>query len=177
MKRTLLLFMLFTIASSMMAQSYLKFEGIPICGTLKECTSKLINMGFHLDAIDKSSKKASLTGDFSEYTNCLLFVRTTSKDVVNQIEVHTPTCNSWTCLFKTYTDMVNRFCALYGKPSIRKEIFHGDQQPNSDFEKLNEVNSGQCEYSTTFSVGNGTINVMICSQKNVVVDYLEKESK
>ncbi len=174
MKRTLLLFMLCAMAYSSMAQSSLKFEDIPICGTLKECTANLIKKGFHLDAMDNNSQKASLSGVFSDYSNCVLFVKSSNKDVVNKLEVHTPICNSWNCLFATYTDIVNRFCSLYGKPSFRKEMFHGDLQPSSDFEKLNEVNSGQCEYSTTFSVGSWTINVMICSRKNVIVDYSEK---
>lgn len=47
----------------------------------------------------------------------------------------------------------------------------GDQEPGSDYEKLNEVVNGQCEYMTQYSVKDAVLKILITKNKSLMIQY------
>lgn len=89
-----LTFVLTTMLIFAQTSEHLTFKGVPIDGTLSEYVTKMKQSGFNL--IKTEDGFAMLEGDFASYKDCKIGVGTLKqKDLVSQIVVFFPECDTW----------------------------------------------------------------------------------
>lgn len=174
MKKTLIILSLFLVfVTSAFSQNKFTFEGVPFGVSLEDSKSSFEKAGFR---VVRSGFRGEIffSGTFCGFSNCSVRAFSKGGNVLSGVSVSLPTCGSWNCLYTNYTEIITRLKQKFGMPTVSKETFWGDQKPGTDYEKLNEVTSGQCVYSSTFSMSQGTIQAYINSDKSVVVCYTAK---
>ena len=174
MGKTLIILCAFFInVCSLFSQNKFTFEGIPFGISLDQSKSSFQNAGYRLV---RSGYRGELyfSGAFYGFSDCSIRAFSNNGNVLSGVSVALPVCESWNCLYTNYTEVVSKLKVKFGNPTITKESFWGDQKQSSDYEKLNEVTSGQCVYSSTFTMHQGSVKVYINSDKTVVVCYTVK---
>lgn len=137
-------------------EQHLKFKGVPIDGTLKEFTTKLVQRGF--TKIGSENGQAVLTGDFAGFRDCLIYVSALqNKDLVNCVAAIFPSKSQWSILERDYNMLKTMLTKKYGEPSEVIEEFQTHSEPKSDDMKFHHLKNDECKYETTFQCENGDI--------------------
>jgi hypothetical protein len=158
------LFFIFTLITSFAqtnsdASKHLSFKGVPIDGTLDDYVSKMKNTGF--DQIKKEDRSALLKGDFASYKNCTVAVTTLKqKDLVSNIAVRFPDCDTWSSLTSNYFNLKDLLTEKYGKFSDCVEKFQTHVK-DDDLSKMLQVKLDACKYYTVYETDKGTIRLSI----------------
>lgn len=164
---TLLLLLTWTISS--FAQDLSLIGEMPINCTVFECSQILNQKGCSLVKSDKKSSVSYFVVENGDLANCVIKLYGTKDGKFSYMEFYYPECDSWNALYDIYAELSSRMILEYGEPNKVSEEFLGDQQPESDYEKLNEVINGQCSYSSLFNTKNGVLNLFISKMKSVVI--------
>ena len=164
------------VSLSMFAQNeHLKFKGIPIDGTLKDFTTKLIAKGYVLTSVDDNI--TSLKGSFAGYNDCSILVYgLDNTDLVYTVAVMFPYYKSWPLLEGNYNNIKSMLTTKYGEPVLCHEEFQRSTPPRDDMSKYNELMLGRCDYSATFKTDNGLIILKLCNEDlkcYVLLGYLD----
>lgn len=163
MKRSVLslLFMFVALVSTAQTESsHLTFKGVPIDGTMSQFVQKMKQKGFTL--LGTQDGTSILKGDFAGSKGCLVGVSTlTQKDLVSQIAVIFPECETWSALSGDYFSLKSLLTEKYGKPSDVIERFDSYSEPRDDKSRMYEVEFDRCKYIRTFETENGTIELSI----------------
>lgn len=140
--------------------AHLLFKGVPIDGTLNEYVLMMEKNGFsHITTEDGT---AMLKGDFASFKNCIVGVATQKqKDLVSQITVVFPDCDTWSSLYSNYESLKELLTEKYGKPSNIVEKFQSTSQLEDDQFKFFEVKFDKCKYHTTYETEKGKILLSI----------------
>jgi len=140
--------------------AHLLFKGVPIDGTLNEYVSMMEKNGFsHIGTEDGT---AMLKGDFASFKNCIVGVATQKqKDLVSQITVVFPDCDTWSSLYSNYSTLKELLTEKYSKPSEIVEKFQTTTRLEDDHSKFFEVQMDGCKYFTTYKTEYGTIQLSI----------------
>ena len=140
--------------------AHLLFKGVPIDGTLNEYVLMMEKNGF--SHIGTENGAAMLKGDFASFKNCIVGVATQKqKDLVSQITVVFPDCDTWSSLYSNYLTLKELLTEKYGKPSNIVEKFQTTSRPEDDNSKFYEVQFDRCKYYTIFETEKGTIQLSI----------------
>ncbi len=167
------LLLLLTISLSVCGQEISLMGEIPSNCTFSECANVLAQKGCSLLNSDKKTGISYFVVESGDMTNCIIKLYTTRNQKVSHMEFFYPECDSWSTLNEIYTDLRERMVLEYGEPIKVSEEFMGDQQPKSDYEKLNEVVNGQCAYSSLFKTKYGAMNLFIGKMKAVVIQVFK----
>lgn len=163
MKKLLTAFFILQISLISFAQTdsqHLSFKGVPIDGTLDEYVQTMKQKGF--DYIGTEEGIAILTGDFTAYKGCTLYVATLKqKDLVSKITVISPNCETWTTLANNYFSLKEMLTEKYGKPADVTEKFRSYSEPRDDNDRMYNVKMDRCKYVTTFETPKGDIQLSI----------------
>lgn len=163
-------FALFATISAQEESEHLTFKGVPIDGTLNEYVEKMKQAGFTY--LGSENGTAILQGDFAGFKGCTIGVVTLeSTNKVNTIGVIFPEQNDWASLENDYMHLKSMLTEKYGKPSDCVEVFQGYATPQTDSDKLHELQMDRCTWYTTYSVEKGDIQLSIQSQ-NVMNCYV-----
>ncbi len=159
------------------AQSqHLTFKGVPIDGTLKSYTQKMVEKGFVYEGTQDGI--ALLSGDFAGQKKCYVAVYTLKgNDLVNMIAVFFNSYDTWSAVLGQYEQLKEMLTEKYGEPeNIREEFttYVGD-----DSGKLYALHTGEYVWATTFSTDKGDIELSIVegdeyTSGRVMLRYFDK---
>lgn len=179
MKKILVTFLLSFAGLMSYAQSspHLTFKGVPIDGTLNQFVQKMKQKGFA--SLGMQDGFTVLSGDFAGFKGCYVGVATLSqKDLVNQIVVLFPECNTWSSLYENYSSLKELLTEKYGKPADVTEKFEGYTTPRDDNSRLHAVKFDQCKYVTVYETDKGTIELSLSHNETracfVMLRYYDK---
>ena len=178
--RSLLVLSLFFSAFSVKSQStdaadHLTFKGVPIDGTLDDYVANMKEVGFTLVSVENGL--AMFSGDFAGYKECIIGVVTLDgKDLVSKVTVVFPKRDTWSDLESNYSNLKELLTVKYGEPERFEEKFNSTYQPDSDFEKMYELQFENCEYWSSFELDNGAIQLSIehAGYAFVMLAYFDK---
>ena len=175
MKKTILTTLILCICFIASAQDHLKFKGIPLNGTHKEFSEKLIAKGFTKDVSNNT-----YTGTFAGYPNCTAEIYATTKNLVYGVALALPPQLNWTALEETYFDFKKNLTTKYGEPTKSTEKFESST-PKKNSEKFEQTKKGNCQYVSHFETPNGEIILYIkhtsslfLTQCYVILQYCDK---
>ncbi len=172
----ILAFVTSAIALAQNDSEHMTFKGIPIDGALNEFVAKMKQAGFTY--IVTQDGIAVFQGDFAGRKGCTIGVYTFKpSNKVNTIAVMFPSQKDWSSLESTYVSLKSMLTGKYGEPSECIEIFHGNLQPDTDFEKFHKLKDKECTWDTTFRTPKGDIQLSIWSQQLdcfVLIKYFDK---
>lgn len=172
----ILAFVTSAIALAQNDSEHMTFKGIPIDGALNEFVAKMKQAGFTY--IVTQDGIAVFQGDFAGRKGCTIGVYTFKpSNKVNTIAVMFPSQKDWSSLESTYVSLKSMLTGKYGEPSECIEMFHGNLQPDTDFEKFHKLKDKECTWDTTFSPPKGDIQLSIWSQQLdcfVLIKYFDK---
>lgn len=172
----ILAFVTSAIALAQNDSEHMTFKGIPIDGTLNEFVAKMKQAGFTY--IVTQDGIAVFQGDFAGRKGCTIGVYTFKpSNKVNTIAVMFPSQKDWSSLESTYVSLKSMLTGKYGEPSECIEMFHGNLQPGTDFEKFHKLKDKECTWDTTFRTPKGDIQLSIWSQQLdcfVLIKYFDK---
>ena len=162
--RLLLILMLLILPITMFAQSkHLTFKGIPIDGTLKEFSKKLVQNGFI--EIETTTDFAEFEGTFAGHSNCTVIAYSSPNgQLVHSVAVIFPQLDSWSLLEGQYRGIKESLIKKYGAPVQETESFQTEYEPKDDFSKLHELKMDRCNYQTSFKTEEGVIMLQISHQ-------------
>ena len=141
-------------------EEHLKFKGVPIDGTLKEFTSKLVKTG--LKEIGQENGQVMLFGDFAGFRDCMIYATTTpGKDLVYMVAAMLNPTDHWSALQRDYEALNSMLKIKYGEPSEVIEEFQSFSKPKSDSEKILYLKTDRCNYQTIFDTKKGRIAVKL----------------
>ncbi|MBQ7205579.1 MAG: hypothetical protein IJS04_07030 [Muribaculaceae bacterium] len=162
--RLLLILMLLILPITMFAQSkHLTFKGIPIDGTLKEFSKKLVQNGFM--EIETTTDFAEFEGTFAGHSNCTVIAYSSPNgQLVHSVAVIFPQLDSWSLLEGQYRGIKESLIKKYGAPVIETESFQTEYEPKDDYSKLHELKMDRCNYKTSFQTDEGAIMLQIFHQ-------------
>lgn len=175
--RLSLLLISLLIPLAMIAQSeHLAFKGIPIDGTLRQFSSKLIQKGF--TKLFSENGRAVFQGDFAGYKDCYVAVETLDqKDLVYMVGVVFPDKDQWALLEGNYNKLKRMLTEKYGEPSEVIEEFQSGLEPKTDNEKYYKLVFDECTYKSVFETDKGRIGLTIShegvSKCFVVLGYVD----
>ena len=180
MKELIISFALMVVALTSYAQSnseHLTFKGVPIDGTLSEYVAKMKGTGFKY--IGEQDRIAILQGDFAGFKGCTIGVATLkSTNKVNTIGVIFPEQNNWADLENSYEYLKSMLTEKYGEPSECVEKFQGYGHPQTDNDKLYQLQMDECTWYTIYSTSKGDIQLSIDNQSVmscfVMLRYFDK---
>lgn len=171
-----LAFVTSAIALAQNDSEHMTFKGIPIDGALNEFVAKMKQAGFTY--IVTQDGIAVFQGDFAGRKGCTIGVYTFKpSNKVNTIAVMFPSQKDWSSLESTYVSLKSMLTGKYGEPSECIEMFHGNLQPDTDFEKFHKLKDKECTWDTTFRTPKGDIQLSIWSQQLdcfVLIKYFDK---
>lgn len=172
----ILAFVTSAIALAQNDSEHMTFKGIPIDGALNEFVAKMKQAGFTY--IVTQDGIAVFQGDFAGRKGCTIGVYTFKpSNKVNTIAVMFPSQKDWSSLESTYVSLKSMLTGKYGEPSECIEIFHGNLQPDTDFERFHKLKDKECTWDTTFRTPKGDIQLSIWSQQLdcfVLIKYFDK---
>lgn len=172
----ILAFVTSAIALAQNDSEHMTFKGIPIDGTLNEFVAKMKQAGFTY--IVTQDGIAVFQGDFAGRKGCTIGVYTFKpSNKVHTIAVMFPSQKDWSSLESTYVSLKSMLTGKYGEPSECIEMFHGNLQPDTDFEKFHKLKDKECTWDTTFRTPKGDIQLSIWSQQLdcfVLIKYFDK---
>ena len=181
MKKLFLLLVFLSMVSMGIAQEqHLTFKGVPIDGTMKECTAALIKAGLNVDS--RENGMTFLTGEVAGYKGCIVGVVSAQDcDLVCSIGVLFPNRDQWTELENDYRQLKSMLTKKYGKPTRENEGFAVFVGNNINGMVMDAIREGQCEYYACYSTGLGDIELQIIEgmQPNtglVRLTYFDKAS-
>ena len=149
---------------------HMNFKGVPIDGTLNDYILKMKNSGFSLARTDNGI--AMLEGDFAGYKGCFIGVSTLKqKDLVSNITVVFPDCNTWSSLSSNYYNLKEMLTEKYGEPSEVLEKFDTSYEPSDDRDRMYSVKMDNCKYYTTYETEKGSIQLSI-DHESVISCYV-----
>ena len=162
MKKTILTILILSISIVASAQNHLKFKGIPLNGTYKEFSEKLISKGF-----TKNVNNNTYSRTFAGYPNCTAEIYSTeSNNLVYGVILSLPTQHNWNDLENRYYEFKENLTTKYGAPTKSTEKFT-DSTPRKNSEKFNQVEKGNCRYVSHFETENGEIILYIKHSKQL----------
>ena len=171
-----LVFTTFSVKSqSADAAEHLTFKGVPIDGTLDDYVTNMKKAGFVLESVENGL--ALFSGDFAGYKECIIGVVTLDgKDLVSKVTVVFPRRDTWSDLESNYSKLKELLTIKYGEPESHAEKFNSTYQPDSDFEKMYELQFENCEYWSSFELDNGSIQLSIehAGYAFVMLAYFDK---
>ena len=173
-KRLILLLTIFITFMGSFAQQAtstqrLKFMGKSMDCSISEMATHLQTKGCKIEG--KKEGIIYMKGTFSGIRNCD-FVLREDYGILNFCRIILPVNYhmSWTNLESDYNRIVEKFTQKYGGFfTLSSSDFEGN--PYSDYEKLNFVEDGKCNYYSVFFAGGGTITVSIESVKRIFITY------
>ncbi len=172
MKRLLFVVLALVLIVKVGAEEHLVIKGVPINGTLKEFTEKLIAKGCEEHFVN--DKDITVKGDFAGYKNCRIKAcAPANSDMVNTVEVLFPRQNTWEELYKNYITIKDMLEDKYGAPSSMREKFELSYTPGNDAARLQAVLNHRCKYMTVFETKLGKIVVSIHPKSYVVLEYTD----
>ena len=159
-KHLALFFACLVFAGNLFAQQHLSFKGIPIDGTLQECTNAMVNAGFHHQGMQDGISMFS--GDFAGYRDCSIAVFTLKNyNLVNQIAVMFPVKDTWPAVQKNYESLKSMLIEKYGYPTDMKEKFTGYIGDNDNFFIMEALREDKYEWYSVFPTELGNIVLAI----------------
>ncbi len=171
-----LVFTTFSVKSqSADAVEHLTFKGVPIDGTLDDYVTNMKKAGFTLVSVENGL--ALFSGDFAGYKECIIGVVTLDgKDLVSKVTVVCPKRDTWSDLESNYSKLKELLTIKYGEPESHAEKFNSTYQPSSDIDKMYELLMERCEYSSSFELDNGAIQLSIehAGYAFVMLAYFDK---
>ena len=122
---------------------------------------------------------AILQGDFAGFKGCTIGVATLkATNKVNTIGVIFPEQDDWASLENNYAHLKSMLTEKYGEPSDCVEKFQGIIQPQTDNDKLYELQMDRCTWYTTYSTPKGDIHISMENQSTiscyVLLRYFDK---
>ncbi|MCQ2285059.1 MAG: hypothetical protein MJZ57_09180 [Bacteroidales bacterium] len=179
MKKFFMLCVAVLAAVNVFSQSqHLSFKGVPIDGTLKSYTQKMVEKGF----VYKGTQDGVtiLSGDFAGYKNCMVAVSTLKgNDLVNMIAVLFTPYDTWSAVNNEYENLKDMLTEKYGTPDMKEEVFTSYVGESDDLKMLN-IKSGEYKWFTTFSTPNGDIELSIVNAEytraRVMLRYFDKQN-
>ena len=167
------------LAVGAFAQSqHLAFKGVPIDGTLKSYTQKMVEKGFVYEGTQDGI--ALLSGDFAGQKKCYVAVSTLKgNDVVNMIAVFFNSHDTWSGVLGQYEQLKEMLTEKYGDPKNIREEF--TTYAESDGLKLSALHSGEYVWATTFGTNLGDIELSIVEGEKyhsgrVMLRYYDKQN-
>lgn len=161
--------------------NHLEFKGVPIDGTLSKFVSRMERKGFETD--ESGDGKATLTGDFAGFKDCVLTVSTQDgQDVVANIAVRFPDQDQWTYLLADYNNLKDLLTEKYGKPTSCTEKFEMARFEGKldDYAKRQKLELDNCKYVTTFATAKGTVTLRLDHESVfhtfVLLTYADREN-
>lgn len=161
------------ITISVHAQELSFLREIQIGGSMYSCTNTLKRAGAVVRDIEKPSNGGIyMVFKSGDLMNSLVRLSSQKGRSVSCVEIlYGYKFESWDSLYRYYMDQVSKLTAEFGEPEWVREEFVGDQEPGSDYEKLNEVVNGQCEYMTQYSVKDAVLKILITKTKSLMIQY------
>lgn len=157
---------LLCIATLVSAQQtpHLTFKGVPICGTLKEFTNKMVAKG--LTHVKSNSEGALYNGPFASYSNCSIVatVEQPSNEVSDVIVIF-PSRDEWMYLEAIYLNIKGMLQEKYGNPTECVEEFEGGA-PKDDVSKMLAAIAGKFKCCTKYELTGGAIFLRILNGAN-----------
>lgn len=162
--RIISLLLVFVLPLSMSAQgNHLTFKGIPIDGTLKEFSKKLVKSGFV--EMNSTLDFAEFNGPFAGHSDCTVIAYSSPNgQLVHSVAVIFPQLDSWSLLEGQYRGIKESLIKKYGAPVLETESFQTEYEPKDDFSKLHELKMDRCNYQTSFQTDEGVIMLQISHQ-------------
>ena len=148
----------------MFAQSkHLTFKGIPIDGTLKEFSKKLVQNGFV--EVKSTQDFAEFDGPFAGHSGCTVIAYSSPDGkLVHSVAVIFPELDSWSLLEGQYRSIKESLIKKYGTPVLETESFQTNYEPKDDLSKLHELKMDRCNYQSSFMTEEGVIMLQISHQ-------------
>ena len=144
---------------AMHKSTHIKFEGVPIDGTLKQFVTRMHRAGFRVESFDNAT--AVLVGTFFGHNNCRIYVNSLSrKNLVSKIAVVLPTDNDWNSLEYDYNELKRYMTAGFGECVSCVEKFDSPYAKNASG-KMHAVKLDQYKYETRFVNEKGSMSLLI----------------
>ncbi|MCH3993485.1 MAG: hypothetical protein LKE54_00185 [Prevotella sp.] len=175
------LFILIFILSSGLSYAqnipHLKFKGVPLTGSVESFVEKLESKG--LTYKGKASGIIELSGDFASFKNCMVCVKAfEDSNQICQVSAILPPKETWGTIMDDYNTLKTLLTEKYGKPEV-SETFSGSE-PSSNFTKFFELLNDECNFSSTFHVEGGTIQLTMKKIDNkiasVILNYFDQSN-
>lgn len=141
-------------------QQHLTFKGVPIDGTMKECTTALVKAGLNVDS--RENGMTILTGEVAGFKNCIVGVSSAqNSDLVCNIGVLFPERDQWTVLEKDYMQLKTMLTKKYGNPTQSNEEFTVFVGNYINGIVMDAIRDGHCSYYAVYSTKLGDIELII----------------
>ena len=167
MKAKIIFFLALLLPLTMFAQNkHLSFKGVPINGTLRQFTTKLVQKGF--SKVKQEQGVALLKGEFAGYKACDIIVLSNGpQKTVYSVGVFFPGCNDWESLKIIYNSIQEKLTTNYGEPSVVIEEFKDGIEPYSNYDKFLQVILKQCTFKTLYTTEKGDISLSLWPLENM----------
>lgn len=156
MKRLFLLILAtVTAISATYAQDaeYFQFKGIPINGSINDFGKQLEVEGF--TKINANSYRGKFLRNDSVVT-----IVGDDDDMVWRVAAFLATTDTWNTLESAFNSYVNLYKEKYGAPHASSKKFLG-YVGDSSVSKMHAIGDGECDYSATWNLPQGSIEVRI----------------
>lgn len=156
---------------------HLEFMGTPIDGSLESFVKKLESKGFKKETDLETA--LLMKGDFAGYSNCNIYVYSSTKDDYVYMVAVSIEGATWKTLSSNYFYLKNMLSKKYGIPEQSVETFDTMYQPTNDNERMYYLQLNKCNYETVFSLSNGSISVKIMSvpgESSVSLMYIDAKN-
>lgn len=153
--------------------SHLTFKGVPICGSLKEFSNKMVAKGLTL--VGSTKEGVVFSGSFTTYSRCSIVATVVppSNEVTNVL-VMFPNNDEWSDLESNYFSIKSMLQEKYGDSKECVEEFEGSV-PKDDYSKMLAVRLDKLKCQTIYEVEGGSIVLMItkgsAGEPVVVLNY------
>ena len=166
---------LLCIATLVSAQQtpHLTFKGVPICGTLKEFSNKMVAKG--LTIVGSAKEGVVFSGSFATYSRCSIIATLVppSNEVTNVL-VMFPNNEEWSDLESNYFSIKSMLQEKYGESKECVEEFDGGV-PKDDYSKMMAVRFDKLKCQTIYEIEGGSIALAItkgpAGEPVVVLNY------
>lgn len=179
MKKILVIMMAIMMYVTSFAQTteHMKFNGVPMEGTLQTFTNKLKAKGFTPFGVQDGV--SLLKGEFAGYKDCTVVAVADKSGMICKVTVVFPTMDKWGDLERCYSRYKSMLSEKYGDPKDCVEKFQNDYI-NDDNSKKHELGMDRCKYYSIFNDDNGEIQLEITHQNFtcfVVLSYFDNANQ
>lgn len=152
---------------------HLTFKGVPICGSLKEFSNRMVAKGLTL--VGSSKEGVVFSGSFATYSRCSIVATVVppSNEVTNVLVLF-PNNKEWSDLESNYFSIKSMLQEKYGDPKECVQEFDGGV-PKDDSSKMLAVRLDKLKCQTIYEIEGGSIALMItkgpADEPVVVLNY------
>lgn len=178
MRKLILLFVVFIMTTTLMAEGHMKFKGIEITGTPNSFVQQMKAKGFV--SLMKQDDVEIMQGDFAGHKDCMVLIVPTKGQVV-KVVVIIGRRDNWNSLYGDYTSLKSMLTTKYGDPTIDVEEWQGYGQPEDDNSRMHELRMDRGKFMSNFETENGSVELVITrldySACSVTLEYYDKQSQ